>query len=118
MIRRSSFMILLPVLFFLVSAHPAFSDILPKGYLALKGGYFSPAGDFKGEKLTGAPYGELAGGVNWGILGAELGVGYLKTENSLVDIKTVPILFSGKLQIPAKDENKRCYSVVFRRSPL
>jgi hypothetical protein len=100
MIRRSSFRILLPVLFLVVSAHPAFSDILPKGYMALKGGYFSPTGDFKGEKLTGAPYGELAGGFNWGILGAELGVGYLKTENSLAELKTVPILLSGKLQIP------------------
>jgi hypothetical protein len=42
----------------------------------------------------------LAGGVHWGILGAELGVGYLAAENSKVDIKTVPILLSGKLRIP------------------
>ena len=100
MIRKSSFIFLLPVLFLIGSATPVFSDLLPKSYLALKGGYFSPTGEFKGEKLSGAPYGELAGGVNWGIFGTELGVGYLKAENSLMELKTVPILLSGKLQIP------------------
>jgi hypothetical protein len=50
--------------------------------------------------LNGAPYWELAGGFNWGILGTELGVGYLKGGNSLMEMKTVPILLSGKLQIP------------------
>ena len=100
MLRRSVLLCLLSVFLLIVSANPVFSDILPKGYLALKGGYFSPTGDFSGDKLSGTPYWELAGGFNWGILGAELGVGYLKAENSLVEIKTVPILLSGKLQIP------------------
>jgi hypothetical protein len=100
MVCKSSFIFLLPVLLLVGSANLAFSDILPKSYLALKGGYFSPTGDFKGDKLSGAPYWELAGGFNWGIFGAELGVGYLKTENSLMEMKTVPVLLSGKLQIP------------------
>jgi hypothetical protein len=100
MSRKASFFFLLPVLFLIGSVTPVCSDILPKSYLALKGGYFSPTGDFKGDKLSGAPYWELAGGVNWGIFGAELGVGYLKTENALIEMKTVPILLSGKLQIP------------------
>jgi hypothetical protein len=91
---------LLSLLFVIVLANPGYSDILPRSYLALKGGYFSPTGEFKGEKLDGAPYWELAGGFNWGIFGTELGVGYLKTENNLIDLKTVPILLSAKLQIP------------------
>jgi hypothetical protein len=100
MIRKSLFLFLLPVLILIGSARTAFSDILPKSYLALKGGYFTPTGNFKGDKLTGAPYWEMAGGFNWGIFGAELGVGYLKAENSLMEIKTIPVLLSGKLQIP------------------
>lgn len=100
MARKSIFVCLLPVLFLILSTDFAFSQIVPKSYLALKGGYYSPTTDFRGDHLSGKPYWELAGGVNWGILGAELGVGYFQTENSLVDIKTVPILLSGKLRIP------------------
>jgi hypothetical protein len=91
---------LLPLIVLIVSAGPGSADILPKSYLALKGGYFVPAGEFQGDKLDGAPYWELAGGFNWGIFGTELGVGYLKTENNLMDLKTVPILLSARLQVP------------------
>ena len=95
---------MLPLLFSLVllvvSAGPGLADIVPKSYLALKGGYFSPTGDFQGDKLNGGPYWELAGGFNWGIFGAELGAGYLRAENARADIQTVPILLSGKLQLP------------------
>ncbi|MBI5583498.1 MAG: outer membrane beta-barrel protein [Deltaproteobacteria bacterium] len=97
---KRALLFLLPLLLLSVSTGPGFADILPKSYLALKGGYFSPTGDFQGDKLDGGPYWELAGGFNWGIFGAELGVGYLKTENSRADIQTVPILLSGKLQLP------------------
>jgi hypothetical protein len=97
MLRKTVLLGLFSMLLLLFSGQAAFSQ--PKGYMVLKGGYFSPTGDFGGDHLTGAPYGELAGGFNWGLFGAELGVGYLKADNSLVDIKTVPILLSGKMQI-------------------
>jgi hypothetical protein len=100
MLRKLGLVVFLPVLWLIVSPDSGFSDIIPKSYLALKGGYFSPTGEYQGEKLDGAPYWELAGGFNWGIFGTELGVGYLKTESSLMDLTTVPILLSAKLQIP------------------
>jgi hypothetical protein len=98
---KRSGVFLLPLflaVFLMVDAGQA--GITPKSYLTLKGGYFVPTGEFQGDKLDGAPYWELAGGFNWGIFGTELGVGYLKTENSLINLKTVPILLSAKLELP------------------
>jgi hypothetical protein len=100
MIHKSVVAGLLLTLFLIVGPGLAFSQITPKSYMGLKGGYYSPTGDFGGDKLSGSPYWELAGGFSWGIFAVEIGAGYLETENSRIDIKTVPILLSGKLRIP------------------
>lgn len=94
--RKPAFSIFLPLLLLVFSAGAGYAG----SYLTLKGGYFVPAGEFQGDKLDGAPYWELAGGFNWGVFGTELGLGYLKTENNLADLKTLPVLLSAKLQIP------------------
>ena len=71
------------------------------GYAVLKGGYFSPtSGGFENESMNGNTYWEVAGGVDWRLFGAELGVGYLQAQNSQVDVYAIPVILSGKLQFP------------------
>ena len=77
---------------------PAAAEV--KSYFMLKGGYLAPIEKYENESLDGNAYWEIAGGFDWWLFGAELGVGYMQSDNRLVDIKAVPVLLSGKLQIP------------------
>ena len=72
------------------------------GYFVVKGGYFSPtSGGFQNTSMDGNTYWEVAGGYDFlRFFGVELGVGYLQTQNSKIDVYSVPITLSGKLQFP------------------
>jgi hypothetical protein len=72
------------------------------GYVVLKGGYFSPTGGgTENTSMNGNTYWELAGGLDFlRFFGVELGVGYQQAQNSQVDVYTIPILLSGKVQFP------------------
>jgi hypothetical protein len=82
----------------MLAVAPAAAEV--KSYFDVKGGYFGPTEKFQNETLDGNTYWEIAGGFDWWFFGAELGVGYMQAHNSLVDVKGVPVLLSGKLQLP------------------
>jgi hypothetical protein len=71
-------------------------------YALFKGGYFSPtSGGFQNTDMNGNTYWELAGGYEFlRFFGVELGVGYLQSQNSQIDVYSIPITLSGKLQFP------------------
>ena len=71
------------------------------GYALFKGGYFFPSGEFQRESMNGNTYWELAGGLDFlRFFGIELGVGHLQAQNSKIDVYSVPVLLSGKVQFP------------------
>lgn len=69
-------------------------------YIVLKGGYYGPQDEFGDDDFEGRDYWELALGLDIGILGLEMGAGYMKTENEFVEVKTIPVSATGKLQLP------------------
>ncbi len=85
----------------MVAVIPASAEEL-NSYAVLKGGYFSPtSGGVQNTSMNGNTYWELAGGVDiLRFFGAELGVGYLQTQNSKMDVYAIPLLLSGKVQFP------------------
>ena len=70
------------------------------GYMVFKGGYFGPSQDFQNEDLDGKAYWELALGTDLGMFGVEIGTGYMTTENDVIDVTSIPILLTGRLQFP------------------
>ena len=70
------------------------------GYMVFKGGYYGPGEDFDKEDFEGNDYWELALGTDLGMLGLELSGGYMRTENNFIDVKTIPVLLTGRLQFP------------------
>jgi hypothetical protein len=80
----------------------ASADDTNGGYVVVKGGYFSPtSGGTANESMDGNTYWELAGGYDFlRFFGVELGVGYQQAQNSQIDVYSVPILLSGKVQFP------------------
>ena len=72
------------------------------GYVVVKGGYFSPtSGGFENKSMDGNTYFEIAGGRDFKrFFGVEVGLGYLQAQNSQIDVYSVPILLSGKVQFP------------------
>ena len=78
-------------------------DSANAGYTVVKGGYFSPSsgGGFQNTNMNGNTYWEIAGGSDFlGFFGVEFGVGYLQSQNNLIDIYSVPVMLSGKVQLP------------------
>jgi hypothetical protein len=73
------------------------------GYTVVKGGYFSPSsgGGFQNTNMNGNSYWEIAGGSDFlGFFGVEFGVGYLQSQNNLLEVYSVPVMLSGKVQLP------------------
>lgn len=72
------------------------------GYTVFKGGYFSPSsGGYQNTDMDGNSYWEIAGGSDFmRFFGVELGVGYLQSQNNRIDVYSVPVMLSGKVQFP------------------
>jgi hypothetical protein len=69
-------------------------------YAVVKGGYYAPQDEFGNDDFDGKDYWELGLGLDIGIFGLEIGAGYMKTENELLEVETIPLLATGKLQLP------------------
>jgi opacity protein-like surface antigen len=69
-------------------------------YVVLKGGYYGPRDEFGEDDFDGKDYWELGLGLDIGIIGLEIGAGYMKTENDFLEVRTIPILGTGKLRFP------------------
>ncbi len=81
---------------------PASADA-SDSYLVFKGGYFSPSsgGRFQNVDLDGNTYWEIAGGSDFmRFFGTELSVGYLQSDNSRIDVYSIPVMLSVKVQFP------------------
>jgi hypothetical protein len=92
--------VMVVILGVMLAVVPASAQDVVGGYAVLKGGYFSPTGDFESTSMKGNSYWDIAGGFDWSYFGAELGVGYLQSQNSKIDVYAIPIVLSGKLQFP------------------
>jgi len=68
-------------------------------YAVLKGGWFGSASDYQGDSFSGSGTWELAVGTGR-VLGVELGVGSMTTSASGLEVRTVPVLLSLRLQVP------------------
>jgi hypothetical protein len=68
-------------------------------YAILKGGWFGSSGDFQGESFSGSGTWELAVGTGR-VVGVELGVGSMTTKAGNLEVTTVPVLLSLRLQLP------------------
>jgi hypothetical protein len=69
----------------------------------LKGGYFSPSSGvgFQNTDMNGNSYWEVASGSDFArFFGLEFGVGYLQSQNNRIDVYSVPVMLSGKVQFP------------------
>ncbi|MGE0085661.1 MAG: outer membrane beta-barrel protein [Desulfococcaceae bacterium] len=72
------------------------------GYAVFKGGYYGPQEEFGDdeEELDGQDYWELAFGMDLGIIGLELGAGYMQADNDRADVTIIPVLGTARLQLP------------------
>jgi len=68
-------------------------------YAVLKGGWFGSASDYQGDSFSGSGTWELAVGTGR-VFGVELGVGSMTTKASGLEVRTIPLLLSLRLQIP------------------
>lgn len=68
-------------------------------YVALKGGWFGSDGDFEGDSFSGAGTWEIAYGTGR-ILGVEFSGGSMVTKAGGLEVTTVPLLLSLRLQVP------------------
>ncbi len=71
----------------------------PDSYLILKGGWFGSSGDFQSDSFSGSGTWELAVGTGR-VVGVELGVGSMTTQAGGLEVTTVPVLLSLRLQLP------------------
>jgi hypothetical protein len=70
------------------------------GYAVFKGGYYGPQEQFGNEDFDGGDYWELGLGMDIGMFGLEISGGYMDTKTGLVDVNTIPLLLTGRFQIP------------------
>jgi hypothetical protein len=68
-------------------------------YVALKGGWFGSQSDFEGDSFSGAGTWEIAYGTGR-ILGVEFSGGSMVTKAADLEVTTVPLLLSLRLQVP------------------
>jgi len=81
------------------STPPATTPPEYTSYVALKGGWFGSEGDFEGDSFSGAGTWEIAYGAGK-IIGVEFSAGSMVTKAAGVEVSTVPLLFSLRLQLP------------------
>jgi hypothetical protein len=68
-------------------------------YVVLKGGWFGSSSDFQGESFSGSGAWEVAVGTGR-VFGVEISGGSMTTEAAGLEITTVPLLLSLRLQVP------------------
>lgn len=94
---RTGVMVVIVVMLAAVSA----SAQEEKSYFTFKGGYFAPTGGgFQNTDMSGNAYWEVASGTDYSFFGVEFGIGYLQSRNDNVDVYTVPVTLSAKVQFP------------------
>ncbi len=72
------------------------------GYAVFKGGYYGPQEEFgeDNEELDGQDYWEIAVGMDLGIIGLEVGAGYMQADNDWAEVSIIPVLGTARLQLP------------------